>query len=310
MSKLDEAKDILSAIGMPKEQTNDRSAYVLLSLANIKNSDAWADAKTTSLRIVDIMNFMAENYGKIYKPNTRETIRKSTIHQFVEGAVIEKNIDERDRPTNSPNYRYSLTDEMLCLIKTYGTNKWQEELSKFIQEKGRLVEKYSQLRDSVRIDVKVNNQNLSFSPGAHNNLQKLIVESFIQNFAKNAEVLYVGDTEDKDLVRDIDKLSSLGVIITEHDKLPDIILYSEEKNWLYFIEAVTSVGPISVKRMGEIEKMTESSNCGKIYVTAFPDRTIYKKFIDQLAWDTEVWIADAPEHMIHLNGDKFIGPRN
>lgn len=310
MSKLDEAKDILSAIGMPKEQTNDRSAYVLLSLANIKNSDAWADAKTTSLRIVDIMNFMAENYGKIYKPNTREIIRKSTIHQFVEGAVIEKNIDERDRPTNSPNYRYSLTDEMLCLIKTYGTNKWQEELSKFIQEKGRLVEKYSQLRDSVRIDVKVNNQNLSFSPGAHNNLQKLIVESFIQNFAKNAEVLYVGDTEDKDLVRDIDKLSSLGVIITEHDKLPDIILYSEEKNWLYFIEAVTSVGPISVKRMGEIEKMTESSNCGKIYVTAFPDRTIYKKFIDQLAWDTEVWIADAPEHMIHLNGDKFIGPRN
>ena len=26
-------------------------------------------------------------------------------------------------------------------------------------------------------------------------------------------------------------------------------------------------------------------------------------------WDTEVWIAELPEHMIHLNGDQFMGPR-
>ncbi|MFS2517149.1 MULTISPECIES: BsuBI/PstI family type II restriction endonuclease [Parabacteroides] len=28
-----------------------------------------------------------------------------------------------------------------------------------------------------------------------------------------------------------------------------------------------------------------------------------------IAWETEVWIAENPGHMIHFNGDRFIGPR-
>jgi len=99
MGKLEEAKGILSAIGMPMAQTNDRSAFVLLSLANIKEDDNWQSAEKPDLRIVDMMNFMFEHYDKVYKPNTRETIRKDTIHQFVDGAVAERNMDSADRPT-------------------------------------------------------------------------------------------------------------------------------------------------------------------------------------------------------------------
>ena len=91
--------------------------------------------------------------------------------------------------------------------------------------------------------------------------------------------------------------------------MPDVVLYSEEKNWLFFVEAVTSVGPMSPKRIKEIEEMTTDVSAGKIYVTAFPDRKTYKKFADELAWETEVWMSDQPDHMIHLNGDKFLGPR-
>ena len=104
-------------------------------------------------------------------------------------------------------------------------------------------------------------------------------------------------------------LNELVFAIKLHDKMRDGVLYSKEKNWLYFIESVTSVGPMEPKRIKEIEEMTEGIRAGKIYVTAFLDFKTFKKFSETLAWETEVWIADMPDHMIHLNGDKFLGPR-
>lgn len=111
------------------------------------------------------------------------------------------------------------------------------------------------------------------------------------------------------MVKNVEKLSSLGFEITLHDKMPDVVLYREDKNWIYFVESVTSVGPMDSKRILEIEAMTKNITSGKIYVTAFLDFATFKKFSEDLAWETEVWIADMPDHMIHLNGDKFLGPR-
>ena len=158
--------------------------------------------------------------------------------------------------------------------------------------------------------VQINGDNFTFSPGKHNELQKAIIEEFAPRFAPNSECLYVGDTTEKDLVKNVDKLRSLGFEITLHDKMPDVVLYLEEKNWLFFIESVTSVGPMDPKRIKEIKEMTADVTAGKIFVTAFLDRKTYKRFSESLAWETEVWIAADPNHMIHLNGDKFLGPRN
>ena len=148
-----------------------------------------------------------------------------------------------------------------------------------------------------------------FSAGKHNELQKAIIEEFAPRFAPNSECLYVGDTVEKDLVKNVIKLTELGFEITLHDKMPDVVLYREDKNWIYFVESVTSVGPMDSKRILEITEMTKNVTAGKIFVTAFLDFKIYKKFSESLAWETEVWIAEMPEHMIHLNGDKFLGPR-
>ena len=104
-------------------------------------------------------------------------------------------------------------------------------------------------------------------------------------------------------------MQQLGFAITLHDKMPDVVLYHADADWLYFIEAVTSVGPMDAKRILEIESMTKKVGSGKIYVTAFLDFKTFKSFSEFLAWETEVWIANMPEHMIHLNGDKFLGPR-
>ena len=310
MSKLDDAKKILADVGMPKAQANDRSAYVLLALAQIIEPLPWKKATKPEMRIVDMMDFMRTYYGKEYKPNTRETIRKDTLHQFVDAAVAERNTDDTNRSTNSPKYCYRLTSEMLKLIRTYGTTGWQARRNAFVAEKGMLTERYKQKRDLRRVPVVVNGEVFCFSAGNHNKLQKMIVEEFAPRFAGGAEVLYLGDAENKDVVKNRNVLKQLGIEITDHDKLPDVVLYLPEKNWLYFIEAVTSVGPVSVKRMEEIQAMSIRCKAGKIYVTAFPDRKTYARFTDELAWETEVWIADCPDHMIHLNGDRFMGPRN
>jgi hypothetical protein len=312
MGKLTEAKEILKSFGMPKRQYNDRSAYVLLALAGIKENDSWEKASINSLRIVDMMAFMAEHYDKFYKPNSRETIRKESIHQFVDGAIAISNEDDDKRATNSPKYSYRLSDETLEVIQSFGTEHWEEKLGVWLEEHETLVEKYSQVREMTMIPVVANGQQLQFSPGKHNQLQKAIIEEFAPRFAHGAEVLYVGDTKKKDLIKNRAKLQDLGVLITDHDKLPDVVLYVEEKNWLYFIEAVTSVGPISMKRINEINAMLESCSAGIVYVTTFLDMTGkngFKKFIDQIAWETEIWVANNPDHMIHLNGDRFFGPR-
>lgn len=312
MEKLEEAKAALKAIGMPTQQQNDRSAYTLLSLLGLKETDNWSTAQNKPLRIVEIMEFMAVNYGKLYKPNSRETIRKETVHQFCDGAIAERNIDDNERATNSPKYAYRITKEALELFKRYDSSEWDKKVESFILEKGTLSEKYQQIRKMDFIPVKINDQEIQFSPGKHNELQKAIIEDFAPRFAPNSEVLYVGDTLKKDLVKNKTKLLELGVEIGDHDKLPDVVVYRAEKNWIYFIESVTSVGPVSVKRRTEIDAMLTDCKCGIIYVTAFLDMSSkngFKKFIDEIAWETEIWVADQPDHMIHLNGDRFLGPR-
>lgn len=305
MEKIKTAKQILKELGVTEKQQNDLSCNVLLALANIKEDSQWTDAENSWIRIHDIISYLSENYNINYAENSRETIRKQVLHHFNNAAFIENN----NKSTNSPNYKYRLTDEFLELIRTYSTKSWDLTKKIFLENHKTLVEKYTTKRELTKIPVVINNENLTFSKGEHNQLQKLIIEEFGPRFAPGAECLYVGDTIKKDLVKENKKLEELGLSITTNDKIPDVILYLEDKRWLYFIEAVTSVGPMDYKRIEEIKELTKNVEVGIIYVTAFLDFKTYKKFSEKLAWDTEVWIANSPEHMIHLNGDRFLGPR-
>ena len=306
MSKLEEAKVILNALKVPTKQQNNMCCCVLLAMANIDENTSWQQATNSWIRIHEMIAFADSNYCIKYAENSRETIRKQAIHHFRNAAFIEDN----GKATNSPNYCYRLTDKMLVLIQSFGTSAWEEELDSFQREHDSLIELYASKRMLRKMPVRINGENFNFSPGKHNELQKAILEEFAPRFAHDSECLYVGDTTEKDLVKNEERLRNLGFEITLHDKMPDVVLYSENKNWLYFIEAVTSVGPMEPKRIKEIEEMTARVSTGKIYITAFLDFKTFKKFSETLAWETEVWIADMPDHMIHLNGDKFLGPRD
>lgn len=305
MDKLTTVKKLLSDVGMPEQQQSDLCALTLLGLANLKEGDSFKKATNEWIRIHDIIQFVNDNYNATYAENSRETFRKQAMHHFRNAALIEDN----GKATNSPNYRYRITAEFLNVIKAVGTRKAKEVLNAFTSNHEKLVNMYASKKSMPMMPVKINNKDFVLSPGSHNQLQKAILEEFAPRFAPNSECLYVGDTTNKDLVKNIEKLSELGFEITLHDKMPDVVLYREDKNWLYFIEAVDSVGPMSPERILDINRMTKNVSCGKIFVTAFLDFRKYKRFSEQLAWETEVWIAEMPDHMIHLNGDKFLGPR-
>ncbi len=306
MGKIDVARGILSTLGMPKEQQSNICCLSLLAMAGITEDMTWSESTNRWIRIHDIIVFCNTNYGTSYAENSRETFRKQAMHHFRNAALIEDN----GKSTNSPKYCYRLTSEFLHLLQHVETKKWLPELDKYVKIHQSLIDIYSSKKRMTMMPVKINRQDFVFSPGEHNELQKAIIEEFAPRFAPGCECLYVGDTVDKELVKNREKLQELGFEITLHDKMPDVVLYREDKHWIYFVEAVTSVGPMEPKRIMEINNMTKNVTAGKIFVTAFIDFDTYKQFSASLAWETEVWIAESPEHMIHLNGDKFLGPRD
>lgn len=305
MPKIEEAKKFLASIGMPKAQQSDPCELSLLAMAGLKPKDEWRMATNEWIRIHDIIAFVNENYGATYAENSRETFRKQAMHRFRTAALIEDN----EKATNSPNYRYRITEETLKVLQAINTNDNEKMVNQFLRYHEKLIDIYASKKKMTMMPVKINGDDFQFSAGKHNELQKAIIEEFAPRFAPNAECLYVGDTIAKDLVKNVGKLKELGFEITLHDKMPDVVLYREDTNWIYFVESVTSVGPMDPKRILEISEMTTNVLAGKIFVTAFLDFSTYKKFADSLAWETEVWIADLPDHMIHLNGDRFMGPR-
>ena len=303
--KIEETREFLQMIGMPKAQQADICCYVILAMAGVKPDMSWSETTNEWIRIHDIIQFVNTFYDMSYAENSRETFRKQALHRFRTAALIEDN----GKATNSPNYRYRLTEETVEMLRTMGTPAWKTSVKRFLYYHEKLIDLYASKKKMTIMPVNINGESFKFSTGKHNELQKAIIEEFAPRVANNSECLYVGDTIEKDLVKNVEKLKELGFEITLHDKMPDIVLYRKDKDWIYFVESVTSVGPMDPNRILEITEMTKDVTAGKIFVTAFLDFKTYKKFAEDLAWETEVWIAEMPEHMIHLNGDRFMGPR-
>jgi len=311
MSKVQEAQDILKALGLPSAQYNEMAALTFLAICNIKEQDSWENATIQSLGITKgIMTFVNNNYSKSYAPNTRETFRRQVLHQFEQARIVDYNPDIPDLPVNSPKAHYALTKDVLILVKAYKKKKWKSELKSFLAKVGKLSDQYLKERTINQIPVTLpNGQIIKLSAGQHNIVQAAIIESFAPRFANGGKLLYLGDTAKKDLFIDKVGLEKLNIPIDQHSKLPDVVIYDSKRQWLFLIEAVTSHGPVSPKRIFELEELFKHCSIGKVYVTAFPDMSEFKKHSNNIAWETEVWLMDIPDHMIHFNGDRFMGPR-
>ena len=311
MASVEGARVILEALGMPSPQRNEMSGLTLIALCGLTPAAAWSSAERRACTVTKgIMNHLKEHFGADYAQNTRESFRRQVLHQFVQGRIADYNPFEPDLPTNSPRAHYAITEAALEVVRHYGTERWDTSVEKFRRERGALAERYERERRRNLVPVTLpDGRELRLSPGRHNEVQKAVVEKFAPRFAPGARLLYLGDTARKGFLVDKARLAELGISITDHDRAPDVVLHDARRNWMFLVEAVTSHGPMTPKRIVELEEMLSGCPAGAVYVSAFPDFGEFRKHMKAIAWETEVWLCDAPDHMIHYDGDRFLGPK-
>ena len=312
MPENDNVKDallVLESLGLPRAQRNERSALCLLALLNLTPEKTWAQAENPLVGITPMMEFSRKHYGRDYAPNTRETFRRQTIHQFVQAGIALYNPDKPDRPVNSPKAVYQISPETLALLKTYDTEEWEAALKHYLSTVTTLSQRYASERVQKLVPVRIApGKEIKISPGEHSELIKAIVEEFGPRFAPGASLVYVGDTGEKWGYFNAKLLAELGVKVDSHGKMPDVVLYYSEKNWLLLVESVTSHGPVDPKRHAELARLFSSAKSGLVFVSAFPSRSVMTRYLGEISWETEVWVSEAPSHLIHFNGPRFLGP--
>lgn len=317
--KLAQARRILVAFGFDTPRTNERSGLTLLALTGVRESDRWSDATNAMSTVDGLMKWVNESYldevskltrdGRGYSTGNRESFRRQTLHQFRDAGLVIYNDDDPGRLTNSAANNYRLNPLALEVVRQYGTSGFDSALANYLIEAPGLLSLYKARRDLTRIPVTLpGGKSLTLSGGGQNVLIKQMVDDFCGFFVPGGEVLYIGDADEKLMHFEGQRLSQLGVSIDTHGKLPDLVVFQPEKNWLFLMEAASSHGPVDAKRHGELQTLFAGSTAGLVYVSCFPDRATMRRFLADLAWETEAWCASDPTHMIHLNGDRFLGP--
>lgn len=314
---IEEALSILGALGVPFDgltaRRKEKMAKAFLSVAGLKPGMKWSAAKDNDdqhqLLSRKIISFMNAHWGESISSGSYDDIRRKDLVLPVEAFIVLNSAKNPNANTNDGTRGFAINPFAARAIRKFGTSGWQQAADEFHQGRPSLASQLSRKRDLARVPVLINgNINLTFSAGGHNDLQKAIIESFLPIFGFGATVLYVGDTANKNLFLDKAGLEEINFFELAHDKLPDVVAYLPAKNWLYLIEAVTTANPITELRRSVLIRLAQNCKADLIFITAFPDRDTYRKFAKDIAWETEVWISDAPEHMIHFNGYKFLGP--
>ena len=312
---INEALFILDSFGAPIEpltsRKKERMAICFLALCGIKRPGQWHKIRDVtsgiSMKSRDIINYVNENFGENISSGSYDDIRRRDLKPLVVGEIVVRTKPASAR--NDPARGYAISPIYAAIIRRFGSPGWERLAANFVSKHGSLARKLAQPREIETIPVVLpGGKTLSFSPGEHNRLQKEIIELFLPRFAPGAEVLYVGDAADKYLLRNDAKLKELNFFELGHGELPDVVAYLPSKNWLFLIEAVHSFGPISPMRLMELKRLTKDCKANIVYVTAFRDVQTFRRFSAEIAWETEAWISEKPDHMIHFNGSKFLGP--
>lgn len=308
--KIEQAQYLLRMLKFDEERSNERSALTLLALLSHDPETAWADSTNELMTTHVIMARLRERLSKDYKSNTRETIRRQTLHQFVGAALVEHNPDDPQRAVNSPKSCYRVHPQALGLFRSYGDSVFEARLREYLAEVPSQIEVYARARELSRIPIVLpSGKPFTLSPGGQNILIKQILEEFCPQFTPGGQVLYVGDADAKFTIFEKEALAALGVShIDQHGKMPDLIVYMPDKNWLVLLEAASSHGPVDSKRHEELATLFANSSAGLVYVSCFPSRNEMRKYLSVIAWETEAWCADNPTHLIHFNGERFLGP--
>lgn len=305
---------ILDTFGIPIEGTPrrlERMAIAFLASGDIKTKKEFSKVKDSNsgfaLKTREIINYVNEHFNENISSGSYDDIRRKDLKLLTIAEVVLQS--SPNSATNDSTRGYTINPTYAELIRKFGEKDWEKTTKEKLKNTELLSQKLKRERQIFKVEVTLpSGGTLTFSKGEHNDLQKAIIEDFLPRYGFGAEVLYIGDTADKYLYLEKEKLEKLNFFEISHEELPDVVAYSNKKNWLYLIEAVHSSGPISEIRLLQLQKLTKNCKADIVYVTAFLTRPKFRQFIVDIAWETEVWIAENPDHLVHFNGDKFLGP--
>lgn len=308
-NKVAEAREVLQSMGFVGRQQNDTACLTLLALLDLAPEAAWSSAADPLRGITPVIQFISEVYGVHFAPNTRETIRDDAVKHFVEQGLVVKNPDNPLRPTNSGKTVYQVDWRALDTVRRFGSDEWRRALSTYVSHKAARMHELTRAREPQRVPVTLpDGRALALSPGGQNRLIQEILERFCPIFAPGGVVVLVSDSAGLIVAMNREYLANLGVALSGDAKLPDVVVHLPSRRWLLLIEAVASAGPIDGKRRKELKEIFETCREGLVFVTAFATRKEMRRHLLDLAWESEVWIAEDPEHLIHFNGERFLGP--
>jgi type II restriction enzyme len=310
--RLEEARAALLAMGLPEltKRGETTRALAVLSCCGLKPEMPWnsaQDVRVHSLTTRQIISFVNQYYGENIAAGSYDDVRRSWLKDPRNGNIVV--INKPDSSQNDPTRAWGLSPIAAQVLRHVGTSAWESALINWFKNSGHLAAQMQQIRDLNRTEVSLpGGRVMQMGPGPHNELIKAIIEEFLPRYGYTPGVLYVGDAETRTIIKDEGTLREIGFFELNDGELPDVVAYSPSKNWLYLIEAVTSSGPISYSRREKFKLLLKDCKAELIFVTSFPDRQIMRRHLDDLAWETEVWLSSDPDHLIHLNGDKFLGP--
>lgn len=305
---------ILDQFGIPMDATPrrlERTAIAFLACGDIKRLSDLKTVKSLdddySHKTREVIKYVNKHFKENISPGSYDDIRRKDLKLLTVAEIVLQS--SPGSATNDSTRGYGINPFYAELIQSFGDENWEDQVRRKLKGVESLSQRLKRIRDLENVDVSLpSGVKLEFSAGEHNELQKSIIEDFLPRYGFGSEVLYVGDTSNKYLHLNSEKLKELNFFEIAHEELPDVIAYSKIKNWLFLIEAVHSSGPISELRLIQLQELTKDCIADIVFVTAFLDRAKFRQFITEIAWETEVWIANNPDHLVHFNGDKFLGP--
>ena len=299
---LDEVKVLLQQIGLDRKLVTEQSAICVLALSDGREREGLLQGKThlrDGARIHDIIEFARHECGKDVAENTRESYRKLSLKPLCdEGLVIRHQLS-----TNDPKTFYRLHPEMLRVMTCPAPleRRW---LARDLATRLSQGEGWRQHRRRTEVPVEVGQtQPFFLSPGAHSQLSAAVVEVYAPKFLTRSQVVYLGDTRHKVGYQNRDLMRELNLPLQVTVNLPDVILLSETEHCLVIVEVVASSGPISAARLVQFQSLVQQPlalGYGVRYVTAFPSRRVLRRFVEDIAWNTDVWIASEADQIIRF----------
>ncbi len=311
-----EALQIIIALGIPvddlTERQKEKMAMAFLAVGNVKTSTGWKKIKDSNndyaVTTREIIDFHNSNLEENISRGSYDDIRRKDLARLILATIVVNS--KPGSNTSNPTRGYKINSEYSRIIRNYGQSDWFAQVAAFNRMHPTYSDRISTKRELPKLSVRTpDGKTIHLQDGEHNAIQKQIIEEFLPRFGHNAIVLYCGDSDNKyGLIHEKEKLQEIGFSDLKQSILPDVVAYSTEKNWIFLIEAYHTSNPITPERKLELQQVMGEHAKNAVFVTAFENISVYKNCPEDLAWETEVWIATEPDHMIHRNGFRFMGP--